>query len=373
MLTDVPNEQHGRTGVRGQSSATSFRRLNRWQALLVVVLVAATIEAGLAATREPVPPVSGTDSDDLSLYAQVVQRVHSGEEYYDALGGELRTRGYPTSSVFNWRTPLHLVLIARLPSPIWAQALLLIGAACAVGLAVIATCRAGQYALAGVQSVMMCLPLGIAILPHPFFYAEVWSGTVIAISVGCYALGWRLAGASAGLLALFFRELALPFVAVSIVVAYREKRRSELIVWLAGLAGYAVYLGIHAAAVMSRIPPSSVFNAVGHWIQFGGWRFLLMTSRMGLLLGFPFKVMAFYLPLALLGLVGWDWPLAHRVILTVGAYLLAFSILGAPMNFYWGAEYSPLLAFGTTWALPACRDLVYRLFEKAPVRGNTDS
>jgi len=77
------------------------------------------------------------------------------------------------------------------------------------------------------------------------------------------------------------------------------------------------------------------------------------------LLGFPFWVAALYLPLAVLGLAGWPNPVAVRVMATVGAYLLAFSVVGAPaMNFYWGAMYTPLLALGATWAVPACRDIV---------------
>jgi len=179
------------------------------------------------------------------------------------------------------------------------------------------------------------------------------------MSVGWYALGWHRAGAAAGILALFFRELALPYALICAFLAYREKRRPELFVWLAGIGGYAIYLGLHAMAVLSRIPPSGAAPVVASWIQFGGVRFLLITSSMGLLLAFPLWVAALYLPLAVLGLVGWDSPAAFRVLATVGAYLLAFSIVGVPsMNFYWGAMYSPLLAFGATWAVPACRDIV---------------
>ena len=32
--------------------------------------------------------------------------IHAGQSYYDAAAAELTARGYPTHSVFNWRTPL---------------------------------------------------------------------------------------------------------------------------------------------------------------------------------------------------------------------------------------------------------------------------
>jgi hypothetical protein len=296
----------------------------------------------------------------------VTQRVHAGQSYYDALGGELQARGYPTRSVFNWRTPLHLELIAHLPSLAWARVLLLLAAVCAIGLSTAAMCRDRRYALACLQLAIMCLPLAIATMTEAVLFAEVWSGVWIAISVGCYALGWRYAGASAGLLALFFRELALPYALIGAILAYRERRWRELIVWLAGIGGYTIYLGLHAMQVLSRIPPSAVGPGMARWIQFGGLRFLLITSRAGLLLGFPFGVAALYLPLAVLGLAGWRGPVGVRVTATVAAYLLAFSVAGAPsMNFYWGAIYTPLLAFGAARAVPALRDILEQIGQRA--------
>jgi hypothetical protein len=356
------------------SSATRYRRLNRRQALLVLAILFLAVAGCLSVSLGPPPKISsGTGQGDVALFYAVAQRVHGGQPYYDAMGIELRSRGYPTRSVFNWRTPLHLELIAHLPSLDWARALLLLGAGCAIGLSTAAMCRDKHYALAGVQLLLLCSPLAITAMPLTFLFAEVWSGVLITMSVGCYALGWRHAGASAGLLALFFRELALPYALICVFLAYRERRRRELFVWLAGIGGYAIYLGLHAMAVLSRIPPSGVAPVVARWIQFGEVHFLLITSRMGLLLGFPFWVAALYLPLAVLGLAGWASPVAFRVMATVAAYLLAFSVVGVPsMNFYWGAMYSPLLALGATWAVPACRDILHAALapSERPGEGN---
>jgi hypothetical protein len=342
------------------SSTTRYRNLKRWQALLVLAILALVLTGCVLASLGPPPRIGGGSGPrDVELYSAVVQRVHSGQSYYSVLGAELRSRGYPTRSVFNWRTPLHLELIAHLPDLEWGRVLLLLGAGCVIGLNFAAMRRDKRYGFAFVQLLFLCIPLAITAMPITFLFAEVWSGVSIAISVGCYAMGWHRAGASAGLLALFFRELALPYALIGTFLAFREKRRWELVVWLSGLGGYAVYLGMHAMAVLPLIPPSGMAPSVARWIQFGGLKFLLITGRMGLLLGFPYWVVALYLPLAVLGLVGWPSRVAFRVMTTVAVYLLAFSVMGVPsMNFYWGGMYSPLLALGATWAIPACRDIV---------------
>ncbi len=51
---------------------------------------------------------------DLELYAAEVQQMQTGENYYDIAANELVKRGYPTRSVFNWRTPLPMILIAKI-------------------------------------------------------------------------------------------------------------------------------------------------------------------------------------------------------------------------------------------------------------------
>ena len=239
--------------------ATRYVGLNRRQARLVLATLCLALAGCLAVSLGPAPKIStGTGQRDVDLNYAVAQRVRAGQGFYDAMGGELRARGYPLRSVFNWRTPLHLELIAHLPSPDWARILLLLGAACAIGLNVAAMCRDKHNALAGVQLLLLSMPLAITAMPHSYLFAEVWSGVLITMSVGLYALGWRPAGASAGLLALFFRELALPYALIGAFLACREKRRLELCLWLAGIGCYGIHLGLHAMEVAARIPPAGV-------------------------------------------------------------------------------------------------------------------
>lgn len=343
------------------SSATRYASLSRWKGFLVIALAVVFIAAGLSVSLGKTPKLSnGKGEGDLALYSKVVQRVRYGESYYDAFGSELRSREYPVRSVFNWRTPLHLELLAHLPETAWAQGILALGALCAIVLPVAGAFRPGEYGVCVWQALLLSFPLAISAMYPVYFFSEMWAGVAISISVGMYAIDWRKAGAGAGILALFFRELALPYVLISLVLAWRQKKKSELWTWIAGLGGYALYFGLHAMAVTSRIPPSNGVPEVSHWIQFGGLRFLLITSRVGLLQLYPFWWAAIYLPFALLGLAGWRNPIAGRVLATVAAYLLTFSIIGIPSaNYYWGAVYAPLLAFGTLWSLPACKDLLW--------------
>jgi hypothetical protein len=342
-------------------SSTRYASLSRRQASLVLAAFVVFTVWGVAISWRRQPKLSsGEGEGDLALYSHVVQRLSHGEGYYDSLGSELRAREYPTRSPFNWRTPLHLEILAHLPETAWGQYLLGSGALFAIGLAVAAPFRSGEYGLVIWQALLLGFPLAISGMYPVYFFAEMWTGVAISISVGLYAVGWRKLGAGTGVLALFFRELALPYVLIGLVLAWRQKKKSELWTWIAGLAAFSFYFGLHVMAVASRVPSSDHVPEVSRWIQFGGLRFLLITSRVGLLQLYPFWWAAIYLPCALLGLAGWRHPLAGRVLATVVAYLLAFSVIGIPSaNYYWGAVYAPLLAFGTPWWLAAFKDLLW--------------
>ena len=307
---------------------------------------------------------------DVSIYKEVVERVHGGESYYDALGTALRSRGRATRSVLNWRTPLQLGLLGWLPSLMWGVMLLGAGATLALffGSCIMSRVGSASNMLAPVQLFLMVGPLAGCFGSDGVFFAELWAGTAIAISVGAYAFDHRRTGLGAGLVALFLRELALPYVLVCVFLAWRAKRRRELLGWAAGLAGYALYFGLHAAAVHSRLGPAEVANPVG-WAQFGGLSFVLRASSVGWLLALPAWATAVYVPLALVGLAGWRHRAAERVGMTVGTYMAVYAIFGFPFSTYWGALYAPLLSFGAAMSPIAVRDLL-RAASAAAKTGN---
>jgi hypothetical protein len=321
-----------------------------WAVIAVTLVFIACCVRSLPQRIAPAPVSGDLRHYDVSIYKEVVERVQAGEGYYEALGTALRSRGRATRSVLNWRTPLQLSLLGWLPSLTWGRCLLGLGAVIALLLCFRIMTRGGPRAslLAPVQVMLMLGPLaGCFGSGDGVFFGELWAGVAIAISIGAYAFGHWRAGLAAGLLALFLRELALPYVLVCLFFAAKAKRRSEIWAWVIGIAGYAVYLGFHAAAVHAHLGPSEVANPVG-WAQFGGLTFVLRASSVGWLLALPRWATALYVPLALLGLAGWKDEAASRVLMTVSGYMAAYAIVGFPFSTYWGALYAPLLTFGVS-------------------------
>ena len=102
------------------SPPTGYARLRPWQARAVLAAWAILAIVCLAKMPTPPPPCDArdeaTNNGDVALYRAEVDRIHAGEGYYRVVGEELVARGYPTRSVFNWRTPLPVWLIGK-PAP----------------------------------------------------------------------------------------------------------------------------------------------------------------------------------------------------------------------------------------------------------------
>ena len=96
---------------------TRYADLPGRQAVVVAAfLVAATAVCLAVSLMKQNPFLSAQQGGrDLQVYRNIVTRVHAGESYYDAAGQELRTNGYPTGSLFNWRPPTYAWVIGRLP------------------------------------------------------------------------------------------------------------------------------------------------------------------------------------------------------------------------------------------------------------------
>jgi hypothetical protein len=338
---------------------TRFAGLSRGHALLIV---SATLAAGgwcLVAALSPKKSEQSTaaNGSDLRLYRTIVEHVRAGEDYYEAAGHELRAVGYPTGSIFNWRPPLYAWVFSLFPTLVWAQAVVAMFAALALILSSTVLYRDGGigWAVAGLFPLIGALHWSID--GDAFLSQEFCSGMLITLSVCAYAYArWR-AGLAIGLLALFFRELALPYCLIALVLARRERRRAEIVAWLFGLTLYAIYMMVHITAVARQILPDDRMPA--SWLQFGGPAFLLLTCRMNAyLFNAPLWLSALYLPLALLGLSAWSGAIGMRLGLTASAYVAAFAVVGQPFNDYWGLMYAPLLSFGFAAAPAAIRELV---------------
>jgi len=339
--------------------ATRFTALQRPTALLVIGLLVLVVCAlvVMSAGMDTAGTATSADTGDRAAYDRIVDHMRAGQNYYDAARIELSHGHYAMQSVFNWRTPLLAWFVALFPSTIWPQGLLL-------GLAVIAgalACklvydRLGAVA-AGVLTIVEIVTLGVCLVPDSIVFAEVPAGVLIMLSAMAYGGDHRKLGQGAGILALFLRELAGPYVLICLFLAWREKRYGECRMWIAALVVYAAYFGWHYLMVKAHQQPGDLADPKG-WIQFGGVGFLLAISSFnGLFFTAPLWVSAVFAPLAVLGAVAWPGQGGLRIGLTVMAYLALFSIVGQHFNLYWGAMFAPLMSVGIVWAPAALRDL----------------
>ena len=282
-------------------------------------------------------------SGDVQLYRAEVDRIAAGESYYSAAGDELRARGYPTKSVFNWRTPLPMWLVAQLPHRQAGRALSggLALLALALGFALLQRQGSLRQALCG--TLWMTGALLPCVLEDIFIMPDVWAGLFLALSIGSFGAGRSGWGVACGIAALFLRDLAGPYCLLMLAWSLAHRRRSEAVGWLAGLALYAGYFAWHATTVQALMRPDDLAHA-GSWIQLGGLPFLIATAQMNCyLLLLPQWVTAVYLPLALVGLCGWRGEAGQRLGMTISLYLALLAAVGHPFNQYWGQLFAPLL------------------------------
>jgi hypothetical protein len=341
--------------------STSWTRRQAW---FLLVATGVAIGWGVLAAVAPVAPAEATTADggDLRLYRRIIERVHAGENYYEAAGSELRAAGYATGSLFNWRSPVYAWLIGTFPSATWGQILLVMGVLATLLMAYAVLQREGGTLRAALGTLLLLGAFQWCVDGDAFLSQELWAGMLITLSVCAYANGYWRPGVAAGLGALFFRELSLPYCLIALLVAGRQKRHHEVVIWLVGFAVYTLFLTLHGMEVARRLTPDDRVPA--SWIQFGGPAFILATCRMNaFLFPFPLWVSAIYLPLALLGLAHWRGEMGMRLGLTAGAYVAAFGVLGQPFNDYWGLLYVPLLPFGFVWVPATLQDLFARILQ----------
>jgi hypothetical protein len=203
--------------------------------------------------------------------------------------------------------------------------------------------------------------------PDGPYSPELWTSILIALSLASYGLGRTNLAAALGILALFFRELALPYCVLACFLSLRRRRWQEALVWLGGLACFGVFLLWHAHEVHQRTTEADLQRS--DWLCLGGLKFVLVTARMNdYIYAAPGWVVALYLSVGLVGLVGLFGRSGDRGLLAAGtvlAYVAAFSIVGNPYNCYWGLIYAPILALGVARAPFVLGDLIRSVGSRA--------
>jgi hypothetical protein len=341
---------------------TSFARLSRPAACAVLSVTGLAIAFFVAISLSP--SASGfadkpsRGAGDVELYNAEIQRIGQGEGYYAAASEELHARGYPTRSVFNWRTPLPMWLIGNLPNELLGR--IVIGALAALLLALSIHVMAKE---AGLRGAALCglLLVGALMpcwLPRIYVMPVVWAGVLIVLSWCCFAIEKPRWGVGLGIAALFVRELALPYCVVGVGLAVFNRRWREAWLWLAGFLAYGVFYAWHVFEVLSLVGPNDRAHAEG-WLQFGGAAFVISLAQMNaFLLLLPQWVTAIFLPLAMLGFASWNTAAGRRAGFTACAFVILFAFVGQPFNQYWGSLFAPLLCLGAAQAPAALGDLV---------------
>jgi hypothetical protein len=326
-----------------------FSQLRPWPARTVLIawalLVMSCVAVSLSPYRIDFNDRQSDTPSDVDLYWAEVRRMKAGESYYQAAARELPARNFPTSSVFNWRTPLPMWLLARMPDPLMGRYLLGAGSCLLLVLGTILLGRDGGLFQAAVGGIF----LGGAILPclvdELYVTPILWAAVLLGLSVCGYGFRLPYAAVLFGITAAFFRELAVAYCGLMLLIAVAKRRRGEAIAWCAALAVYAVFYALHAAQVGQLAERDNTLTS--DWVQFNGLAFLVGCAHMnGILMPLPQWVAGIYLSLSLLGLASWcsDW--SWRAALTTFGYGVAFLIVGQEVNQYWGTLLAPLLCFG---------------------------
>jgi hypothetical protein len=346
-------------------ASSRFSDMKPWQARWISFALVIVILLGIICCDNSSPPYQDKKNitlRDADTFRSIIERVHAGQNYYQVVKEELLNRGYGLRPFFNFRLPSLALFLGKMPLPHIGRWLLISLSLLALLMWVKTLGKEGGFYIALFAALLL---LGTTVSSYTavaFLFHEMWAGVLIALSIVIHKYN-RWLSVIFGLTALFIRELSLPFAAVMLAMAYKDKNLKESLAWLIGIVAFFIYLAIHAKIVTGFVTDSDPISKT--WLQFGGWQFVLSTSKWTLPTFFsPWWIDAILLPLAILGLWGWRADFGTRAFLTMAAYICAFSIAGRSDNYYWGLMYAPLMPLGLIHAPSCLLDLCKSGFSK---------
>lgn len=345
------------------------RRVPRRRLLVVMALVLLALSAWALVAGSTIPPQLG-DLDpqavrsDETLYETIAERVRDGDSYYTAAVEEQRSAGYPTSPAMTIRPPATTWVVAYLgPAAPWVLRSLVLLAAVATMLRLehVAPTRAEWFA----GSLLAAASLGVFAHPRAVVLAEAWCACLLVLSLALHGLGRRRWAVVVGLAAVLFRELAVPYLVVMAVLAWRRDRR-EAAGWLMATGVFVLAYAAHVVAATEAASGASAISSPS-WLAFGGWPYVVDTFGFASVLRpLPFGVWVVLLALSL-----WGWAArleddhARRVLAVCAVFLAIFLVAGRPDTAYWGRLYVawllPGLAFAPRAVALALRPRVERM------------
>lgn len=318
----------------------------RARALLFALL--ALLCLGIFIALQPSAPARAPADGygDVALYRDTAARVASGADYYTTAIGQQLQHGYPTAPFMVVRLPTLTYVEAALGVAGTTTALVVLA-----GIALLAMLvrieRAGvARAEWGAALLLLGVNLALCAVGPVAWFHEAWAGVLIVLAIAVRTERFWWLSVVLGFAAVCFRELALPFLIVMVVLSW--PRRKEAFAWCGAIAAFAGVYALHALAVLAAVPPNPI-QTTG-WVQFGGWPFILASVRLSSVLAVaPAVVTAVAVPLALFG-----WLFAARSLraaaLTCVAFIASFIVVGRSDNAYWGLLYATLLLAGLAFA-----------------------
>lgn len=311
--------------------------------VLILALTGLMLAGGCKPASEgiagsPAPRLS-SGYGDKRLYRDIAARVAAGESYYDASPSLQRAHRYPVKPPFTVRPPTLVWAAAALG---WeALRFAAYGLLIVTGLAWYFAVKRSASAIEGVAAGLVCVGTGWALLGgNPVILHERWAGMFITLALGLRLSGrtwWSLAAAA---LALAVRELALPFVLLTLSFSLFERRWREALGWGALIAVYGGLLAWHWHVVsLHTLPGDPVSQGWGGGFEAAGLvRSIVYTS--------PLQWAPAWLAMALavMAPLGWLALPRKRALFCLGLYLglaLMIALFARPDNFYWGAIVEP--------------------------------
>ena len=292
---------------------------------------------------------------DVRLWQNVLDRMRQGQSYYSAMEMALRNTGnYPLRPFWSFRLPTLACFMSIFKTNFVPRILLALLAIAMVLFWSKLLLESSGWISVLLGNILLTFSVVCAVLPSAIVWHDLWAGVLVAMSIGLYSKN-RTLSVLFGLLALTLRIQVVPFIIVMGCFALFEKRFRESGVWFAALGAFVIYVTIHAYFVSKHVTDSDPSK---NWIGFGGWSFIIATTRWTLpgIVGLSFASGAL-LPVSLFSLASWHNACARRAAATMLVYCFAFMIMGNPDNDYWGLLYSPLWAVGVACSPKTIREL----------------
>ncbi|WP_066557621.1 hypothetical protein [Croceicoccus bisphenolivorans] len=344
-----------------------FRGIRPVLAAVVLVFLAVLTIASAAMPgadiAAPDLPVAASQADtgesgksDLDLYRRIGNRVAAGDDYHAAAANEHRAANYPMRPFF----------VVRLPTLAWFYAFAGDAGVLAVTMLLLfanAFAWSARADSAGerVATVLLVLVAGAALInPDIRLLHDMWAGLLLSLSLALWRPGRWWPALLLAALALFIRELALPFVLLWVAFAIFARRWREVAMLGAVLVLFAVGLAAHADAVAAIRLPGDLASPgwsgmSGPAVYFEGLHMLTMLVLAPAWISGPVAVLGLFGFLSTGGRTGW-----FAALWLIGLVVM-MALFARAGNWYWAALALPLPLVGLALAPRGFADLILSL------------